>query len=67
MVKLHVYLSSTRTQYLLNRRLDGFWSLSGLEGENKISASVVIRTLVLHMWPNHYNIQLPRLQYAVFY
>jgi len=38
-VKLHVYLFSARTQYLLNRRLGGFWSLSGPEGENKISAS----------------------------
>ena len=39
MVKLHVFLSSARTEYLLYRRLGDFWSPSGPEDENKISAS----------------------------
>lgn len=65
-VKLHAYLSTTRTEYLLNCRLGGFWSLPGLEGGNKISASAEIRTLILHMWPIHYNAQLPKIQYDVY-
>jgi hypothetical protein len=65
-VKLHVYLFTARTEYLLNWRLGGFWSLPGLESENKISASAEFRTLILHMWPIHYNVQLPKLQYDVY-